>query len=170
MDTPATLHLPAPPLDGQGGTRITTAGGDSARLALDSKSLRLLTVDGCPELVELDLSACPGLSWIAISDCPLLTDLHLPTTGSGVRIHVDFGPAAPCLRITGLVADVDCCWLSGHSAAPRGRSRRPPLDGCYIGTVNADALARYGLVLFTGGGPGRGTWFCRPTAPCVTSR
>jgi hypothetical protein len=144
-------YLPAPALDDQGGTRITTNGDGSARLALDSGSLRLLTVDGCPELVELDLSACPGLSWIAIADCPLLTDLRLPAAGPGARIHVDFGPAAPCLTVTGLVADVDCCWLSGQSAAPRGRSRRPPLDGCYIGPVNADALMRYGLVLFTGG-------------------
>ncbi|UKJ75421.1 hypothetical protein [Azospirillum brasilense] len=137
-----------PALDGQGGLRV--AGNGASTLVVGSATLRILTIEDCADLVHLDLTASPQVSWIAIARCPRLTRVSLPADGPGTELHVDFGARAPELRVTGWVADIDCCWDQGSAAAPRGRSRRPPLAGCCIGALDPTAAERVELVIFVG--------------------
>ena len=138
---------------------LSEAGG--AWLSLDSgvrsatvscPELRAVDLVGCPDLEDIDLSGCAeGLAFTMLH-CPQLERLVLPGTGSGAVLHLAFGTRLPQLVATGLVADVDLCWMDEAHPPPgpgrwgadeglgplRGRDRREPMRGLAITRVDAD--------------------------------
>lgn len=132
---------------------------------IDTPELHAIDLVDGPDLVSVDLSACaPGLH-LRVADCPALRRLGLPRDGSGAYLHLDFGRTLPHLTATGAIADVDFCRLETDELDPywvdadaeqgvgplRGRDRRGPLSGMFIGGPEDTVPGQTELVVLQAG-------------------
>jgi len=122
------MSPPQPPwplqeaLDPDQGLTLSLPAGPS--YTLRHPGLRALDLRDCPTLEVLDLRASqqPELH-LSVIACPQLRCIHLPQNGQAL-VHLDTGPHAPCLTLSGGLIQIDACWEGGRFMAQSG-SRHP---------------------------------------------